>query len=199
MSNTTNTTDNAVVKLLKSKAKLIFWGIGAIFVIGFLLSARFTPERFEVDLTARNQDMQNVWSMVEQGIKTGGYALGGSFTDTYLESIKAAALRYENDKSGMMKWVKESANQMSPDVHKKFMDTVEKAYARKERAQKNKISVAQAYDKYLRTSIKGAVSKYVYNYPSPEAKEIMDRIIMTKSTKQTWETGTEEAINPFAK
>ena len=180
------------------------WGkLGAIIsivllVIALSVSAKFTAERYESDVITFDQKMQSVWSIVSQMVKMAGFA-PNAFSDTYLAGIKANALRYENDKDGMMKWVQESANQLTPDVHKKFMDIVEKAYAKKAAAQLDKLSISNQYRKFLNGSIRGWFARQM-GYPNTKVLMIMNRTIKSEKTAETWATGIEkEPENPFAK
>jgi hypothetical protein len=167
-------------------------------MIGYVISSKFTAERFEQSVFAQDEQMRNTWSMMEGTLKTQGFTVK-NYSEEFIKSIKANAKRYENDKGGMMKWIQESKNQMSPEAHKKLMDTVEKVYAKKEARQASKISVVQSYRTFMTSSVKGTIATVVFNYPTDKAKKIMDRIISTKSTKETWETGEDSVINPFKK
>ena len=140
---------------------------------------------------AKDESMQNTWAMVENELSMSGFTVK-NFNKTFIKSIEANAKRYENDRAGMMKWVQESANQMSPDIHKKFMNAIGRAYTAKENAQLNKISVAQEYRTFLNASVKGFIAKSFLKYPTEKAKKIMDRIISTIKTKKTWKTGIDE-------
>ena len=166
-------------------------------IVGYVISSKFTAERYEQSIFAQDESMQSTWGMMEQTLKMQGFTVE-KYGKDFIETIKANAIRYENDKNSMMKWVQESANQMSPDMHAKFMDTVEKVYAKKEAKQLSKISVSQEYRSYLNASIKGLIAMNFFNYPTEKATKIMDRIITTTGTQSTWETGIEpEAPNPF--
>lgn len=167
-------------------------------IVGYVISAKFTAERFEQSVFAQDESMQNTWAMMEQTLKTQGFTVK-NYSEEFIKSIAANAKRYENDKGGMMKWIQESKNQMSPDAFIKLMDTVEKVYAKKEARQKSKISVVQSYRTFTNASIKGTVSTTFFNYPTDKAQKIMDRIISTKTTKSTWETSEDKTINPFEK
>jgi hypothetical protein len=107
--------------------------------------------------------------------------------------LEANAKRYEHDKGAMMKWVQEAQGQMSPALHDRLMTTIEKVYAKKEARQLSKISVVQDYRNFINYSMKGKIAKIFFDYPSAKATKIMNRIISTKETKQTWETGIEES------
>ena len=164
--------------------------------IGYVVSAKFTAETYEQAIYAQDESMQNTWGMMEQQLKLSGVTVK-NYGETFIKSLEANAKRYENDKGGMMKWVQEARSQMSPDLHKSLMKTIEKVYAKKEARQLSKISVTQEYRTYLKTTLKGTVAGGIFSYPTDKATKIMDRIISTKGTKKTWETGEDETPKLF--
>jgi len=168
----------------------------ALFAIGFLISAKFTAERYEQSITARDQSMQNVWSMTKQAMDMGGFTTK-DFSKTFLEGIKLQAERYKDDTGAMMKWVKEASADLNPEVYLSFMKSLDKIFTKKEMSQNNKISVTQEYKTWLNASIKGALATYAFDYPKSKTIKIMDRVIITKETKSTWDTGFETVENPF--
>jgi len=180
----------------RKTVKLAALALIGVFIVGFFISARFAAERYEETVIARDQSMQNVWSMTQQAMEMEGFTTK-DFSQTFIDGIKAQANRYENDTGGMMKWVKEAASQLTPEVHVAFMKSLDKIFTKKEMSQKNKISSSQDYKTWLKTTIKGSAAKYILRYPSKEANTIMSRVIVTKKTKETWETGIEEVSNPF--
>lgn len=182
--------------------KIVLGAVISLFLIiggtvGYVFSAKFTAETKEQSVYAQDESMQSTWGMMEQTLKMQGFTVK-AYGKTFIDSIKANAERYANDKGGMMKWVQEAQSQMSPAAHTKFMDTIEKVYAKKEAKQLSKISVVQDYRTFLNGSFKGMVAKGFFDYPTAKATKIMDRIITTKGTTKTWETGVEEeAVNPL--
>lgn len=170
---------------------IIVIGIGA-----YVISAKFTAERFEQAIVAQDEQMQNVWGMMEGSLKMSGFTVE-KYGKDFIDSIKANAIRYENDQGSMMKWVKESQSQLSSEAYTKFQDLIEKAYLKKEMAQTSKISISQEYRTFINASIKGTISKLIFNYPTEKATTIMDRVISTSETKETWAKGIEEVKNPF--
>jgi len=164
--------------------------------VGYMFSSKFTSETYEQSVFAQDEGMQNTWGMMENTLKMQGFTVK-NYGKVFINSLKANAERYANDKSAMMKWVQEAKSQMSDKAYTKFMDTIEKVYAKKEARQLSKISVVQEYRTYLNASLKGTVAKALFNYPTAKAQKIMDRIISTKQTKKTWETGEDVAEDPF--
>jgi len=174
---------------------------GAVLVVGagmYTVSAKFTASKYENSVFAQDESMQSTWGMMAKSLRMQGFTVK-AYGKTFINSIHANAKRYENDKGGMMKWVQEAQSQMSPDIHKKFMTTIEKVYVKKEAKQLSKISVVQEYRNFSTATFKGLVADVVWSYPTAKATVIMDRIITTQGTKDTWETGVEAvAQDPFA-
>ena len=188
---------------MSNTAKTIIGTILILIVIiggtfGYIMGAKFKANEYETAITARFQSMESTWGMMEQQLKMQGFTVK-NYGETFIKSLEANAKRYENDKGSMMKWVQEAAGVMSPDMHKKFSDSIEKAYAKKEMKQESKISVAQEYDKWLGSTWKGMIASSFFSYPSAKARKIMDTIVSTKGAKKAMETGIEEeAKDPFA-
>ena len=172
---------------------VVIFGGGALYIN----SAYDTAGQKENAVIAQDESMQNTWGQTEQVLKMSGVTVK-NYGETFIKSLKANAERYANDKGAMMKWVQEAKSQMSPELHSRFMTTIEKVYAKKESKQLSKISVVQDYRDFINFSIKGKIAKAFFNYPSAKATKIMDRIISTKETKETWKTGEDTAIDPFA-
>jgi len=168
------------------------------FSVYFLLSSKFTAEKFEVGVKATDKSMQSTWAMVENNLNMQGFTVK-NYGETFINSIKAQAERYANDRNGMMKWVQENRAGMTAETHTKFMNAIEKGYAQKDARQQGKISYVQEYETYLNASLKGMIAKGFFNYPTVPTKDIMDRIISSKQTKETWKTGNDESgsKNPF--
>lgn len=181
----------------KKWGKIAVAVVSVLFVVMFTISAKFTAERYESDIRTFDQRMQSVWSIVSQKIKMAGFT-SKHFSDTYLAGIEANAKRYENDKDAMMKWVKESANQLSPEVYERVLDIFEKAYTRKEQVQLDKFELCNNYNKFLKASLRGYPARWM-GYPDPKVLEIMKRTIKTQKTAKIFATGIdEEPENPFA-
>ena len=185
-----------------SKTTKVVLGVVIAFVIlvggtiGYIFSAKFTGERYEQSVFAQDESMQNTWAMTQNTLKMSGVTVK-NYGETFIKSLEANAKRYENDKGGMMKWVQEAKSQMSPDLHSKFMNTIEKIYAKKEARQLSKISVVQEYRTWRKASLKGSIAVALFSFPSDKSKKIEDRIISTKETKQTWDTREDTTENPF--
>jgi hypothetical protein len=166
-------------------------------VIGFIVSSKFTGEKFEASILAQNESMENTWGQVQGELEMAGFTVK-NYGDTFIKSLEANAKRYENDKGSMMKWVQEASSQMSPETHKNFMNIISKSYAKKEARQLSKISKVQEYRTWRKASLKGVVGVAIFNFPSEKVEKIENMIISTKSTKETFKTGMEETKNPFS-
>jgi len=78
-----------------------------------------------------------------------------------------------------------------------YQDQMEKQYTRFDVEQKDKISRAQAYDTFLKTTYKGMVASLVWSYPTESTKKLMDQVIQTADTKETFETGIDTVVETF--
>jgi len=165
--------------------------------VGYVFSAKFTGETFEQSVLAQDESMQNTWGQMEGMLKMQGFTVK-NYGETFIKSLKANAERYKNDKGAMMKWVQESRSQLSDKAHLALMTAITKVYAKKEARQLSKISVVQEYRTWRKASLKGTIGVAIFNFPSEKVKIIEDRIISTKKTKETWETGEEVTKDPFA-
>lgn len=166
-------------------------------IIGYIFNAKFTANNFESSIKAQFQSMENTWGQMEQELSMAGFATK-DYGDKFISVVKAQAERYAEDKNTMMKWVQEAGSQMSPDMHKKFVDIVEKSFAKKEMKQDSKIAVVEQYNKFLGGSFKGMIAGGIFNYPSIETKKIMDTIVSTQNAKNAMSTGIEApTVNPF--
>lgn len=164
--------------------------------IAYVLSAKFTAEGYEQSIYAQDENMQNVHSSMKNALKMQGFTVK-NYTESDIKKMEVAIQRYADKPQLMMQWAQESNNGLSPALHEKFMDAIEKFYVKWERTQGSKISVAQEYRTYLKATIKGSISTMIFNYPTEKAKTIMDRIISSKDTKNAWDTGEDEAIDVF--
>jgi len=185
-----------------SKTTKIILGVFLSFVLliggttGYVMSAKFTAERFEQSILAQDESMQNTWGAMENELKMQGFTVK-NYSSEFIKGLETSIKRYSNNKNLLMQMVNESSNSLTPELHKKLMNTIEKVYAKKEARQLSKISVVQEYRTYLKASLKGTLASSIFNYPTDDVHKIMKRIISTKQTKQTWETGNDEVKDPF--
>lgn len=160
------------------------------------MNIKYTARTFEQSVFAQDEQMQNVHGAMKNSIKLAGLTVK-NYTESDIKKMEIAVQRYADKPNLMMQWAQESNNGLSPQLHSKFMDTIEKFYAKWEMTQKNKISVVQEYRKWLYGSIKGDIATSMYNFPSQKATVIMDRIISSKETKSTWQSGEDTVEDPF--
>jgi hypothetical protein len=97
----------------------------------------------------------------------------------------------------MLLFIKENPQNIDSKVWEKFQEQAEIQYTKFEMEQKSKISKSQAYQNYLDTTVKGFVSQVVWNYPKENTKKIMEQVISTGESKDTFETGVDKEIDPF--
>lgn len=166
--------------------------------IGYVVSAKFTGEKFEQAIFAQDETMQNTWAQTGNMLKMNGITLK-HYTEHDLKKIELAMKRYADKPQLMMIWAKEQGNTLTPELHQRLMTTVEKVAAQKIAKQDAKISMVQEYRTWRTSTMKGTVGTMFFNFPSEKAKKIEDRIITSKETKQTWETGEDNSAEDFLK
>ena len=178
-------------------------GIGAVIAIvvllvslvGYIVSAKFTAQKHENGIVAIDKNMQNVHSSVNKILTTSGLTVK-NFGNTKINAIKESIKKYSDKPKMMMMWVKENPQNITSKVWEKFQDQVEKQYTKFEMEQKMKISMVQAYNDYLTTTVKGSLfSSGLWDYPKADTKKIMDRVIKTQDTADTWETGIDKPVS----
>lgn len=165
-------------------------------LVAYIISAKFTAERFENQIQASNQNLENIHSSVNKILQTSGITVK-NFGDTKIKAIQEAVQRYADKPQLMMQWVQENPQQIDSKVWEKFQDQVEVQYTKFETEQKDKISKSQAYNDFLDTTIKGTVAGVVWSFPKPETKKIMEQVISTQESKTTFETSVDKPVNPF--
>lgn len=163
----------------------------------YVMGAKFAAETYEQSIFAQDEQMQNVHGVMKNALKMQGFTVN-NYSKTHIDAINAAVDRYADKPNLMMQFVKESQSTMPTELHTKFMDSVEKFYAKWEASQTSKISVAQEYRTFINASVKGTVAKVIFSYPSEKATKIMDRIISSKESKETWKTGEDVVEDPFS-
>lgn len=182
------------------KAKLISIIIGVIIFIGsgsYLLSSKFTAAKFETIIVASNENMQNVYSAGQNSLQMLSSTVK-NYTKADLEKVKVLIEKYDGKPQLLMMAVKENSQGLNPQLHRDFMDAIEKYTLRWEMAQKTKVSITQEYRTYLDASIKGNIASSVFGYPTEKAKKIMDTMIVSNDTKNTFETGVDNAKDFFS-
>ena len=172
---------------------LVVIGLTVAWVVGI----KFDAGRFENQITASNQNLENVHSSVNKILKSSGITVK-NFGEVKIKAIDAAVKRYADKPQLMMQWVQENPQQIDSKLWENFQKQIEVQYTKFEMEQKDKISKSQAYKDFLDNSVKGQVAQLVWSYPRPETLKIMNQVIMTGETKTTFETGKDESIDPFA-
>lgn len=182
-----------------SKAGLIAGLIGVVLFIGsgaYIMGAKFAAATFETSILAQNENMKNVHSAGNNSLKMQSFALK-NYSELDLKKVDALVKKYDGKPQLLMMAVRENTQGLNPQLHRDFMDAIQKYYAKWEVAQKTKISVTQEYRTYLDASIKGSIASGVFNYPTEKISKIMDEIIMSDETKTTFETGRDNVSDPF--
>ena len=167
-----------------------------IIIFAYFISAKFKAEEFEASSKSRYEQMENIHGSLTQALAMEGFTVK-NYGKTFIDTIDAGVKRYADKPQLMMQWVQEQRQAFPPDVHTKFMASIERFYTKWEISQKNKISVVQEYRKFLNASVKGAIAKGFFSYPTKEVQEIMDKVISSKDTKETFKAGVMKAVDPF--
>jgi hypothetical protein len=188
---------------MSNTAKIVIGVVLSLFLviggtIGYVVNAKFAGERFENAIFAQDETMQNTWAQTGNMLKMNGITLK-HYTEHDLKKIELAMKRYADKPNLMMVWAKEQGNTLTPQLHEKLMNTVEKVAAKKIAKQDAKISMVQEYRTWRTSSMQGTVGTMFFNFPSEKAKKIEDRIISNKETKETWETGEDNTAEDFLK
>lgn len=181
------------------KAKLITIILSVLILVaggGLLLSSKFTAAKFENSVKATNENMKNVYSTGQNSLQMLASTVK-NYTKSDLEKVKVLIGKYDGKPQMLMMAIKENSQGLSPQLHRDFMDAIEKYAAKWEVTQKTKISVTQEYRTFLDASIKGSIASSIFAYPTKPVQDMMDQIIMSDQAKTTFETGIDNAKDPF--
>lgn len=166
-----------------------------LIVIGaYFFTARYTANSFEQGIIFQGKNMQNIHSQAQKIVKTSGLTVK-NFSETKIKAINAKVAQYADKPQMMMMWIKENPQQIESKIWEKFSDQMEKQYTYVANEQKMIFSKSQAYKEWLFT-LHGTASG-AFNYPSKEVVALMDRVIQTQETKETFETGIDKAVEVF--
>lgn len=174
----------------------LFIAVGSL--AWWIISIKFEASRYENQIGASNQNLENVHSSVNKILQTSGITVK-NFGETKINAIREAVKRYADKPQLMLQFVQENPQQIDSKVWEKFQDQVEVQYSKFETEQKDKISKTQAYKDWLSGTARGAVAGMVFSYPKPETLAIMNQVISTGETKETFKTGVDKSVDPFAK
>lgn len=165
-----------------------------IITISLLVSIKFKAGTFENEINASNQNLQNIHSSVNKILTSSGITVK-NFGETKIQAIKESIARYADKPQLMMQWVQENPQQIDSKLWENFQKQIEVQYTKFEMAQTLKISKSQEYKNFLDNTVKGNIAQFVWNYPTEPIKKIMEQIIMTEESKETFETGIDKAVN----
>ena len=165
--------------------------------IGWLISIKFESGNFENQITASNQNLQNVHSSVNKILTSSGITVK-NFGETKIKAIESAVQRYADKPQLMMQWIQENPQQIDSKLWENFQKQIEVQYTKFEFEQKSKISKTQEYKNFLDNTVRGNVAQLVWSYPRAETLAIMNQVIMTGDSKETFETGIDKAVDVFS-
>ena len=162
--------------------------------IGWIVSIKFQAGTFENQITATNQNLQNVHSSVNKILTSSGITVK-NFGETKIKAIKESIARYADKPQLMMQFVQENPQQIDSKLWENFQKQIEVQYTKFEMEQKLKISKSQEYKNFLDNTVRGNVANVVWSYPRAETLAIMNQVIITEDSKETFETGIDKPIN----
>lgn len=162
--------------------------------IGWLISVKFQAGTFENEIAATNQNTQNIHSSVNKILTSSGITVK-NFGETKIKAIKESIARYADKPQLMMQFVQENPQQIDSKLWENFQKQIEVQYTKFEMAQTLKISKSQEYKNFLDNTVRGNVANIVWSYPRAETLAIMNQIIMTEDSKETFETGIDKPID----
>lgn len=162
--------------------------------IGWLVSIKFQAGTFENQITATNQNLQNVHSSVNKILTSSGITVK-NFGETKIKAIQESIQRYADKPQLMMQFVQENPQQIDSKLWENFQKQIEVQYTKFEMEQKLKISRSQEYKNFLDNTVRGNVAQLVWSYPRAETLAIMNQVIMTGDSKETFETGIDKPID----
>lgn len=165
-----------------------------IFTLVLIFSVKFESEKFENQVEAVNQNLKNVHSAVDKILTSSGITVK-NFGETKINAIRESIKRYADKPELMMQWVQENPQQIDSKLWENFQKQIEVQYTKFEMEQKSKISISQAYKDYLETTLRGQVAQIVWSFPRKETLVIMDQVIQTQTTQDTFNTGIEQPKN----
>ena len=166
--------------------------------IGWIVSIKFQAGTFENTIVASNQNLQNVHSSVNKILTSSGITVK-NFGETKIKAIETAVQRYADKPQLMMQWIQENPQQIDSKLWENFQKQIEVQYTKFEMSQALKISKTQEYKNFLDNTIRGNVAQLVWSYPRAETLTIMNQVIMTEDSKETFDTGIDKAVDVFGK
>lgn len=162
--------------------------------IGWLINIKFQAGTFENQITATNDNLKNVHSSVNKILTSSGITVK-NFGETKIKAIKESIARYADKPQLMMQFVQENPQQIDSKLWENFQKQIEVQYTKFEMEQKLKISKSQEYKNFLDNTVRGNVANIVWSYPRAETLAIMNQVIMTEDSKETFETGIDKPVN----
>lgn len=172
--------------------------LGFILTIGltvaWIISIKFQAGTFENQIVASNQNLQNVHSSVNKILTSSGITVK-NFGETKIKAIQASIAKYADKPQLMMMWIKENDQQIDSKLWENFQKQIEVQYTKFEMAQTLKISKSQEYRNFLDNTVRGNIANVVWSYPRAETLAIMNQVIMTEDSKETFSTGIDKPID----
>jgi len=162
--------------------------------IAWVVNIKFEAQEFENQLHSTHQNLQNVYSSVDKILLNSGITVK-NFGETKIKAIQESVRKYADKPELISAWVQENPQQIDSKLWENFQKQIEVQYTKFEMEQKSKISQSQAYNNFLKTTLRGQVAQIVWSYPTAGITKIMEQVIQTDVTKQSFETGIDTTRN----
>ena len=94
---------------------LISFIVVLLLVAGWAISIKFQAQKFENNLGAVNQNLQNVYSSVDKILYNSGITVK-NFGETKIKAIQESIKRYADKPELMMQWVQENPQQIDSSL-----------------------------------------------------------------------------------
>ena len=188
--------------MTKSTKIILGLFLGFILTIGltisWLISIKFESGNFENHILSNNQSLQNIHSSVNKILTSSGITVK-NFGETKIKAIQESMKRYENNPQMILQMINENPQQIDSKLWENFQKQIEVQYTKFEMSQTLKISKTQEYKNFLDNTVRGNVAQLVWSYPRAETLAIMNQVIMTGDSKETFSTGIDKAVDVFGK
>lgn len=184
--------------MTKSTKIIIGLMLGFILTIGltvaWIINIKFQAGTYENQIIASNQNLQNVHSSVNKILTSSGITVK-NFGETKIKAIQASIAKYADKPQLMMMWIKENDQQIDSKLWENFQKQIEVQYTKFEMTQKEKISKTQEYKNFLDNTVRGNIAQVIWSYPKTETLAIMNQVIITGESKETFETGVDKSVD----
>lgn len=179
-------------------AVLAFLGIFGLATMGWGVSTYNGFVASENSIVASYKQDQNVDSEILNTIRSQG-SVGKEYESAVLNAIdKSIKGRYGNDgaKQAIL-FLKEDNPKMDPAVFLKISEAIEAGYAKFSASQATRVDKVRSYQTSTQTFPASIVAK-VCGFPRIDLEKY-GKVVISGETQKNFDTGTQNAVDPFAK